>query len=101
MDKNYLYEKLAKKSLANLTTEINGRVGDLTHVDGELIRLSMDAVNKIKKICEEEFQYAYYITDIIISDIIATAKNKRLEIDVDKFFKDVEEIKDKLNSLEA
>ena len=98
MDINYLHKKLAEKSKAALKKELSNKVGDLNHIDGELISITNKAKIKIKAEMEQS-SYANHIISIILDDLVDSRAEKRLEIDIDKFLKSTEEIRNQLNGL--
>ena len=96
MDVNYLHKKLAEKSKAELTKELQSRVKDLNYIDGELVKLSERAKTMLKTELDS-LGYANRIISIILDDLVESSAEKRLKIDIDKFIINTEKIRDQLN----
>lgn len=96
MDVNYLHKKLAEKSKAELTKELQSRVKDLNYIDGELVKLSERAKTMLKTELDS-LGYANRIISIILDDLVESSAEKRLKID--KFIINTEKIRDQLNDI--
>lgn len=101
MNTDYLYEKLAEKAKNNLIEEITSKTKTLNYVDGTLIQITNSGREKIKSFCNQSIHlYPDSLINIIVNDIVETCTDKRIQIDIDRFIRDIENLKSQINYLD-